>query len=411
MIKFLDLKSLGYAYTFNSVLAISIFLEMGFSQNLVQFVSHEFSKLKFNENGDLGGDEKSFSRLVSVGRLSFKYYGIAAVVFFAILITIGQWFLGLNDGQNSGISWRGPWILAAASGSTSLLINPFFSLMEGSNRIEYTEKIKFWSTIIGFLCTASGLIAGLGLYALSFTPLMVFAVSISYFITCHRNYFHIFLKPPKTSTVSWKKEMWPLQWRMAVSWVSGYFIFSTVTPSVFRILGAEAAGKMGFTLQVCRLIGSIASTWTTTRIPQFGMLVAGKNWHTLDSIWKNATQTALILVILGSTIMLAVFNISKPFFTEIAERYAGNTVTLLISLSVVAHTMTNCMAYYLRAFKTEPFMMLSLQNAVISTVSVIVMSSYFGLFGAASGYLVANLHLVIFGYLIFRKQRVNLKLS
>ena len=41
MLKYLTPEMQGYAYAFGSVLAISIFLELGFSQNILQFASHE----------------------------------------------------------------------------------------------------------------------------------------------------------------------------------------------------------------------------------------------------------------------------------------------------------------------------------------------------------------------------------
>ena len=38
--------------------------------------------------------------------------------------------------------------------------------------------------------------------------------------------------------MDWKTEMWPFQWRIAVSWVCGFFISQLFNPVLFRYRGA-----------------------------------------------------------------------------------------------------------------------------------------------------------------------------
>ncbi|MGH8046036.1 MAG: hypothetical protein ACREKL_02210, partial [Chthoniobacterales bacterium] len=46
----------GYYYTFNSLLGLQAFLEMGILQSIFQFTAHEYSKLSFSGDGRMGGD-------------------------------------------------------------------------------------------------------------------------------------------------------------------------------------------------------------------------------------------------------------------------------------------------------------------------------------------------------------------
>src|ERR1035438_10727403 len=52
-------KIQGYYYTFGSVVAIQAFLELGFSQCIIQFASHEFAHLQFGSGGTLAGDPRA----------------------------------------------------------------------------------------------------------------------------------------------------------------------------------------------------------------------------------------------------------------------------------------------------------------------------------------------------------------
>jgi hypothetical protein len=85
VLRYLTPEIQGYFYAFSGVVAMQIFLEMGFSQNILQFASHEFAKLRFTPAQTLEGDLVARSRLISLGRLAFGYYAVAAlIVLFAI---------------------------------------------------------------------------------------------------------------------------------------------------------------------------------------------------------------------------------------------------------------------------------------------------------------------------------------
>src|SRR6478752_1973361 len=64
----------GYYFTFFSIIGLLIFLELGLSQSLVQFASHEFARLSFDSGFRLSGDASALSRLQAFGRLALQWY-------------------------------------------------------------------------------------------------------------------------------------------------------------------------------------------------------------------------------------------------------------------------------------------------------------------------------------------------
>ena len=62
----------GFYYTFLSLVALQVFIELGFYVVITQFASHEWAHLSFDDSGSIIGDPAALSRLVSLGRLVFK---------------------------------------------------------------------------------------------------------------------------------------------------------------------------------------------------------------------------------------------------------------------------------------------------------------------------------------------------
>ena len=46
-----------------------------------------------------------------------------------------------------------------------------------------------------------------------------------------------------TEKISWRKEVFPMQWKIALSFMSGYFVFQLFTPVLFHYQGAEVASQ------------------------------------------------------------------------------------------------------------------------------------------------------------------------
>ena len=53
----------GYYFTFSSLLALQVFLELGLGQVIVQFASHEWSHLGLDSTGRIAGSPAAMSRL------------------------------------------------------------------------------------------------------------------------------------------------------------------------------------------------------------------------------------------------------------------------------------------------------------------------------------------------------------
>lgn len=395
----------GYFYAFAGVVAMQVFLEMGFSQNILQFASHEFAKLHFNSAGTLEGDAVAKSRLVSLARLSFRYYAIAAAIFL-VAVGIGGHVFFIISGQH-GVHWQGAWWLIATTAALTLAVNPAWSLLEGCNQVAVVAKFRFWAALTSFGANAIALIAGAGIYASAFGAMFALLFSLGYLVWRWWPFFRQFLERPQHGEISWAKEIWPFQWRIAVSWMSGYFVFDIINPIAFYFCGPADAGRLGMSLQLVNMISRVALTWITTKAPRFGMLIAARAWTELDTLWRRSTVQVFVFYLLGYVGFLIAIPLAGHFFPKIPARLAPLAVNAWLGGALITQVLIGAMSMELRAHKREPYMWLSVATAVLSVAFMLPLTHFFGIYGEAMGYALALWASFIPGCKIYRVKRIE----
>lgn len=389
----------GYFYTFSGIVAMQVFLEMGFSQNILQFTSHEFAKLRFTHAMTLEGDRRALSRLISLGRLAFAYY-TAASLLMMLLIGIGGHLFFSHSGSH-GVAWQGAWWIIVITSSLTLAINPAWALLEGCNRVVEIARFRLWSTALGFLVNAVAFVAGAGIYVTAIGSAFSLLFSAVYIVACWRSFLTQFLTPPQDEKISWLHEIWPFQWRIAVSWMSGYFIFNIVNPVVFYFCGAASAGRFGMSFQLVRMITNVAMPWVSTKAPRFGMLIAEKKWRELDSLWRRSTIQACGIGALGVAVLLVAIPVSSYFAPQLPQRFAPLGVLAWLGCATIIQIWIGSMALQLRAHKQEPYMWISVWSAVLSVLFIFTFIRFWGLYGVAIGYTLVGWVLIIPAIKIF----------
>jgi O-antigen/teichoic acid export membrane protein len=405
ILRYLTPEVQGYFYAFSGVVATQVFLEMGFSQNILQFASHEFSKLRFTAAQTVEGDLVAKSRLISLGRLAFGYYAVAAlIVLFAIGIG-GHVFFTISG--HHGVAWKGAWWIIAVTAALSLAVNPAWALLEGCNKVAVIAQFRFWAALATFAVNALALIAGAGIYASAIGSVLALLFSVGYLGLRWRRFLLQFLDHPEHGRVSWRHEIWPFQWRIAVSWASGYFIFDIINPIAFYFCGPVAAGRLGMSNQLVRMISNVAMTWISTKAPRFGMLIAARAWQELDFLWRRSTLQSFIFYLLGMISFLAAIPFIGHFLPGVPARLAPFGVNAWLGGAMMVQILISAMAMELRAHKREPYVWLSVANAVLSVGFILPLVRYWGIYGEAMGYALAIWAVFIPALKIYRVKRME----
>jgi hypothetical protein len=398
----------GYYYTFNSLLGLQVFVELGLSTVVVQFASHEWSKLEWDPKVGLSGDAGALSRLVSLGRVAMRWFVIAAAI---VAVGLGGGgYVFFSQTPSHGITWAAPWFALCVACAANLCLTPVFALLEGCNQVSSVYGYRSVQAVVSSIAIWSAIFFGAGLWAAPVCLGATFVWAVA-FLWRYRRFLKPFVVGASLSgpRIHWRSEMLPMQWRVAVSYLSGYFTYSVFTPLMFHYQGAAVAGQMGMTLAVVSAIGSMGSIWSMSKAPRFGMLIARKAWGELDRLFHRVAIASQVVLACGATVVwLAIYGLYASNH-RLAERFLPPWPAAFLVVGVVASNFCTPMGVYLRAHKREPYMTLSLVLGLLTgLVAWILSSQHVGAAGVAAGYMAVSLLVGLpAGLLIFRYCRVR----
>jgi len=396
----------GYYYTFQAVLAVQAIAELGLGSVLTYYASHEWAKLALDRDGDVTGDAEALSRLVSLGRFSLKWYLVASAIVTLVLATGGLLFFGTAG--EPGFSWKAPWIVLCVVTGLNLCAVPVWALLEGCNQVSHVYRYRIVQYVASSVAAWVAIYVGAGLWVASVIGL---AGLLAMTATAGRRYGRlirtILLARPKGPRLSWRTDIWPMQWRVAISWVGGYFIFSLFAPVLFHYQGPVVAGQMGMTWVLVGALMPVASSWITPKAPLFGILIAQQRYAELDRLFWRITLSVIAVTAAGAFgIWVLVFSLNHLHHT-LAARLLPPATTAYMLLGTVIVCASLPMSTYLRAHKKEPLMGLSVVSGVLTGIAVVVLGKYYSADGVAIGYLAVMATVTPFVALIWHRRRAE----
>jgi len=408
--KFFSPTEQGFYYTFGSILATSIFFELGLGLVLTQFASHEFALLKWNSDGSLSGDEISLSRLLSLLKMSMKWYGILSIIFFIVLIPVGMLFFSPTS-QSSNVEYFIPWILLLFFSALGLYIFPLLAIIEGCGRVIDIQRMRFYQLIYGVLSVWIIIFMKGTLLAASILAFTSFVVSI---VWLNKNFKGLFSQLKGLSNIkanfqiSWRKEIFPMQWRIAISWSFGYFIYQLFNPLLFKYQSATIAGQMGMSMQVANVVMGTSAAWISTKFPLYGSLIKKKQYKELDKLAFRSSSQAVFFSV-GLSIAAVIFvHFLKTYYPHFGQRILSTAAIAALLFSNIINVIIASMAGYLRAHKEEPYLINSVIGAIITSIVAWTCAKYFN--ADILCYTIAVTNLLIglpFAVFIFRKKRID----
>lgn len=384
--RYLSTEEQGFYYTIWSVLGLQIVFELGFSFVITQFASHERANLQ-RVDGRMTGDVRSRQRLASLLRLSVKWYCSAGLFMIAVLLPAGFFFFS-RYARGSSVDWVLPWILVAVLTSCNLMLVPLSALLEGAGQIEDVSLMRLLQLIATNILVWISLASGARLYSAVVLCASMAAFAVVWLSVRHRALFlDLWRVPSDAHPIHWRSEVWPFQWRMAVSWVSGYIIFQLFNPIIFAAKGPVDAARMGMSLMVVISISSFAVAWINARAVDYGSLIASRRFVELDAIFRASLWQSLGAMTLLSFGFFGVVISLRAIHHPFADRLLHPLPLALLLISTILNHILVAEAAYLRAFKREPYMWLTLIMAVLSIAGSLLAVQRFGAAGMAFVYL------------------------
>jgi hypothetical protein len=195
-------------------------------------------------------------------------------------------------------------------------------------------------------------------------------------------------KPPRapTNPVRWFRDIFPFQWRIAVSWVSGYFVFHLFTPLVFRQSGAAEAGRLGIAMAIFSAISLISMSWITAKAPVLSMHIARRESQELMSLFRVAATRSVFTTAFIATLVLAAAWAGSVLEFQLMQRLAPLPVLACLAVVTVLNSVIFTSATFMRAHREEPMLAVSVVGGLL-TAAVALQASTRGTTALMLGYL------------------------
>ncbi len=408
ILRFLSPVEQGYYYTLLSLVSLQVVFELGFSFVILQMAAHECAHLTLHADGRIEGDAVAHARLASILQKTIRWYLVAAVILCASLLPVGAYFFSRHAHTTSPaatgpVAWHGPWIVAVLATAVLFLLNPFFSFLEGCGLVWQVGRMRLGQALLGAGMSWGALLTHHGLYS----PAMVvigFAVAGLAFLYTWRHLCLVLLRyPVGEQGVSWRSEVWPFQWKIAVSWACTYFTIQIFTPVLFAYRGPAEAGQFGLSLSITTYLSALVIAWMSTKAAPFGQMIARGELPQLKKLFFRTLRQSLVVLVGISAACEAGVLALHYLFPRLAARMASPQVFALLLLTSVSAFIVQSMAIYLRSFKREPFLIQSVVVAALTVLLSLATVKGWGLAGITTSYLLCTGVIgLIVGLTIFR---------
>jgi hypothetical protein len=371
---FLSPTQQGFYYTFASVLALQVFFELGLNQIIVQLVSHEAAHLTIHEDGTIIGDAARMHRLNGLVALLRRWYTFAALLFGVLAGGAGWVFFVLKGVDLPVEQWGIIWFALVLFTSINLFLSPLLAVVEGTGQVGAVARLRLIQSIVGYAFMWTLLLFDTGLWVAVAVP-AVGALITSLWLGLRGGMLRqeSIANTMGLEPISWRRDVFPLQWRIAISWACGYFIFSLFTPIVFARHGAVEAGRLGMAMSVFSSITALGLSWINAKAPNFTMHISRGESDALNQLFQAVALRSIVATGLPSFVIVTLVALCNHFDVVAVNRIAPAGTLFWIACAATANTAVYAAALYMRAHREEPMLPVSVVSALATVACIFLL--------------------------------------
>jgi hypothetical protein len=390
----------GYFFTFISLAAARTVAELGLGQAII---------VKMAQLCPATADPADAvpPRAAGLIRFAAMWFAGAGFVVGALLCLGGTVLLGAGDGLPTA-EWLPPWIALSWLVGIDVALSGLLFPLEGVGQVRSVYFCRMVRSIVNSVVLWLLILLGLQLWSISIALACNLAWT-TYFLFSRGKLVVAALRPgAAVAKINWLSEVFPAQWRLALSSLAEYVSFNTVIPLMYVMHGAVIAGQLGVTWQLAFAVHSTAGAIVATRFPEFSRLAGARFIRELDGLFFSTSLISMALCALGALGFGVGVLLLEKAGLEIATRLLpfDQVVILLIGMLFWHSNLT--IVSYLRAHGGDPYLPASLGGAVLLFAANLTLGQWFGPTGLLSGYAItgACFMLPFSFYLLQRKRRM-----
>ncbi|WP_367990324.1 lipopolysaccharide biosynthesis protein [Vibrio sp. NTOU-M3] len=361
----LTVEELGFYYTFFSFISMAQLFEIGVGFVLKQYYSHDC-------NRDIDNVLTPESKLAcnKLFKFSLQWYLLLGLAYILILLPFGYYYFSDYTGV---VDWKEPYILLIFATSFRIFINVLDSYLDGMQHQILLNKARLWSSLSMSICIWLTIYMDFGLYSLGISQFVNIIIFIVIVIASRK----AFLNDVELTLTGYnfKEEflrIFPLLGKTSVVWFFGYFFWNGFTLLSFKIYGAEFAGKIGLSIALARGGYDVANSFTNNQRTMIANYLAREQITDAYRIFNKYFSISIIVLLLGYFSFVCIKFIFPSFY--LFEKTLSNVDLISIFMFYVLVLIMTSLNNFVRSFKIEPFICLSIFNAIFVPVSFYIAS-------------------------------------
>ena len=391
----------GYFVTFIYLAGARAVAELGLGQVIIVKVAHLYSSTTKH-------DDAVAPRVAGFIRFTAKWFACAGFVVGALLCLGGTALLGAGNGLPMA-EWLLPWVALSWLVGIDVALSGLLYPLEGARLVESVYFCRMMRSFVNSLVLWLSIVFGFQLWSISIA-LFCNLVWTACFIFFRGKLVVAALRfDTAVVKIDWFSEVFPAQWRVALSSFAEYVSLYTVVPLMYVMHGAVIAGQFGITWQLALAVSSIAGAIVFTRFPEFSRLAGARSIRELDSLLLSTSLISMAICLLGALGVGLIVLFLQETHLPIASRLLPFNDVALILLGILIWHFNLAIVAYLRAHGGDPYLPASLTGATLLVVVNVTLGRWFGPAGLIWGYVITGACVMVpLGfYLVHRKRRAR----
>ncbi|MBK7998477.1 MAG: hypothetical protein IPK15_07120 [Verrucomicrobia bacterium] len=319
-------------------------LDMGFLPSIARSISYAMAgakelKAHGTESPSEGGGQPNFPLLWQLLSTTRRLYQLLALVVFVGVGAWGTFAVGLkiNETTQPEQAWLAWWMTLA--GVVFEMYSGWWSTyLRGLNQVLAATRILAAAYLLRLLLAAILLLAGAGLLSVPIAALISSFVLRSLSRRLALRFLNASPQPEisRGEVSKLLRILWPNSWRVGVHCLSNsLLIHLNVTVLCPQLLGLEATGQYGLSLQVVTVMQGMASVWLLVKWPIIGQYISRQDWPPLRTLVRQR-----LLLQYGTYAIMAI--VAVPVAPLLLEAIKSNKTLIPLYLAGLSCDLRIC---------------------------------------------------------------------
>jgi len=400
---YLSPEEQGYFYALYSLLGFAVFFELGLSGVLTVVTAKYAHRMTWTQGGRMAGADADKRQLGTLFRKTCGVFGLIAVLFVVVSTVAGHGILASRAAGQLDRLLPAMVCLLVAFG-VGLWVGGLLAFVEGLGFVYQVHVARASQLICGSLAIMATLALGGGVWAAALDQTIVSLVGCLWLLGYRRPLADLARTEAPENPLSWRRDVLPLQWRVALSWMAGYFLNHSLVPLLFVLRGPVEAGRMGMTLRISMSAYVLSMGVMQTKAARLSADWAAGRRDDMVRLARRSAAGAVALAVLALIGVAALYVGLDHLWPHATERVLSLWgVTGMMAATVVSVAL-GCMAAFARAQQQDPFVAANFLTALTVLAALYLGARWASLDTAVLAYLGTYVAVAVPAYLwVFRR--------